>query len=107
MTLTDIFVVQEEIRHCQTPDEIVALLDEHGEEVDKTDAEKILFCSAHHTFRQQDEKSVLLGEIIHCTDCGNEDGAKILSNACDVLSANANTHFGCCECGTVFSLTKL
>lgn len=102
MTLTDIFDIKKETVKLGAYGEVVSLLDDYGEDIDITDAEKILSNSNTDAFSIKDGSAFLCGKIIRCTVCGNNEPNKILSNACEVLSANVNTHFGCCECGNTF-----
>ena len=108
MTLTDIEALRQEMTGCAAPQEVLHLLEDSGEDGEQTDAEGIFhrlkLPDSQNGFVWQEHQALLGQTVIRCPKCGNESPATILSSASDLLQGNLQTPFGCCECGTRFTI---
>ncbi len=106
MTLTDIFHLQQEIAPCSSAAEVQRLLDDNGEDNDMASAQSVYDAISSEVFVWGNDKAYWNKKEISCPDCHTASPDKILSNAVEVLSGKGTVHFGCCECGTMFSICE-
>ncbi len=105
MTLTDANELRERLKDCQTEKEIITVLDEYGEDYEAEDATEIFAqCRKETGFVYGETACTLHGKVICCPDCRNTSPDTILAHSTELLSANGKTHFGCCACGTQFTV---
>ncbi len=107
MNLIDIFDLKKEVQQLHSAQEVIDLLDENSEDAALDEAEQILTAAQTDQFVIREDTAFLRNKKIGCISCKNSLAGMILSNACEVLTADEQTHFGCCECGETFSLTDL
>ncbi len=107
MTLTDIHELLRQALSCPDTKSLTDLLDEFGEDCDD-ETVRILFSHLKQTGGKElayhEEGCELSGQKIACPDCHNANADKLLSSFFEVLSGEKPAHFGCCECGTQFTI---
>ncbi len=103
MTLTDTNELRERLRACVTVAEASAVLEEYGEDCTAEEMAVIFDKrNADSGFVYGETLSTLCGRPIICPHCRNTLPDTILANSTELLCGNAQTHFGCCSCGTQF-----
>lgn len=106
MTLTDIIDLRKQLLPCKTAAEAAVILDEYGEDCD-ADSARAVFEGLKKTpvqgFSVKDGQPLLRQKEIRCPDCKNTSPDTIMSGPA-LLAGDASVWFGCCQCGTKFSL---
>lgn len=105
MILRDIIELMLNTDACSTAEETAKVLDEYGEDSDIRTAEAVFSAKDKRSgLVLSDDKSMLDGRKISCPKCKTCSPDKIICSASELLSGAETVHFGCCECGTQFTL---
>lgn len=105
MTLIDTQELLEQVKVCTTVEAVSNIIAEYGEDCTAEEAAVIFKqCHTDNGFLCGDNSAVLGGKTIVCPHCQNTSPDTILANSTELLCANPATHFGCCSCGTQFTL---
>ncbi len=107
MTISDITELLQQAGSCKTEAELLALFEEAGEDIDKAANRRIFenLPTAGEGLAVTDETAALYSQPVICPKCRNTSVYSLLSSAAEVLSAADTVHFGCCECGTSFTVS--
>lgn len=109
MTLLDINDLFLQAAGCRDEKCLMNLFEEAGEDVDAADVRAIY---AHLSSRPDcalnitGESAALYEKPVCCPKCRNTSVYTLLGSAAEVLLQKETAHFGCCECGTQFLITK-
>lgn len=105
MTLTDTHDLRERLIACQTAAEVAAVLEEYGEDCTPEEVAVIFDrLNAEDSFVYGEQAATLYGKTISCPHCHNTAPDTILVSSTELLCGDKATHFGCCSCGTQFTV---
>ena len=105
MILTDIYDLMQIIDGCKSAEETAGVLDEYGEDCDAGTARRVFDAKGKRRSFEISENSATLGDRqISCPHCKTSSPDKLIGSSAELLSGAAEVHFGCCECGTQFTL---
>ncbi len=105
MTLCDILELRAELEGCGSIRRAEELLCDCGEDSDPETAKAVTEnIGSPQSLREREGKVVFLSREVRCPKCGNDAPDKLLSNAAQLLSADRESFFGCCECGEQFQM---
>ncbi len=110
MTLNDINELSMQIKECTSCNDVLRLFDDAGEDADENSV-KVIFdiCKGdklYEFFKYSEDACSIYTQMIRCAKCKNTSSNTLLASAAEILSAADEIHFGCCECGTQFSIKK-
>ena len=110
MTLSDIEEFRAQAAECTSKEQLSALLEDAGEDYKPSQLdtlwERCQSGSLDGAFLYSEENVKFNGLTAKCTKCGNTSPNILLASAVEVLSTAKTLHFGCCECGTQFTLSQ-
>ena len=109
MTLIDIDEFYTGAVSCQDEQALMRLFEEAGEDIETSAVHEIfsaLSSGSGCELAVSDEAATLYGRAVQCPKCKNTSVYTLLGSAAEVLLRAETAHFGCCECGTQFELTR-
>lgn len=110
MTLSDIEEFRAQAAECTLKKQLSDLLEDAGEDYE-SDQLDILWDNCRSgafdgAFSYGEDCVRFNGLTAKCTKCGNTSPNTLLASAVEVLSTAKTLHFGCCECGTQFTISQ-
>lgn len=110
MTLSDINDLCIEVRACESVNDALQLFYDAGEDADENTV-KVIFelckdCELYKNFSYADASCFIYEREIKCIKCKNTSPNTLIASASEILSLANEVHFGCCECGTQFTINK-
>ena len=105
MILTAFYDLMLAVDGCPSQAETARVLDEYGEDCDAEAARRVFTAKGkRRSFELSEASASLGGIIISCPHCKTSSPDKLIASSAELLSGAESVHFGCCECGTQFTL---